>query len=161
MAIKVGDKIPSVTLKRLGESGMEEVDTAEIFAGKTMILFAVPGAFTPTCTEKHMPSYLAKADDFKAKGIEIMCLSVNDPFVMNAWSKQLGCAGKISMLPDGNGDFAKTLGLTFDGAPFYMGTRAQRFAMLVENGIVKDLQIEAPGEFKVSSADNMCERLAA
>jgi peroxiredoxin len=140
---------------------MEEADTAALFAGKTVMLFAVPGAFTPTCSEKHLPSYLAKAEELKAKGIEIMCLSVNDPFVMKAWSAHAGAEGKITMLADGNGDFAEALGLTFDGSPFYMGTRAQRFAMRVENGIVKDLQIEAPGEFKVSAAENMCERLAA
>lgn len=157
--IKVGDKIPSMTLKRLGQSGMEDVSTDELFKGK-VVLFAVPGAFTPTCSMKHLPGYVQQAEAFKGKGIDrVVCLSVNDPFVMKAWGDQNHAEGKVVMLPDGNGTLTKALGLEMDGSGAGLGTRSQRFALYAENGAIKDLQVEKAGAFEVSSAEAMLARV--
>lgn len=161
MAIQVGDKVPSVTFKKLTADGPSDVSSDELFGGKKVALFAVPGAFTPTCSAKHVPSYLGKADALKAKGVdEVVCVSVNDPFVMAAWGKDLGVGDKIEMLADGNGDFARATGLTLDGRGFGLGERTTRFSMIVDNGTVTALNIEeSPAEMTVSSADHMLEQL--
>ena len=157
--IKVGDKVPSVTSKRIGAGGMEEVSTDDLFKGK-VVLFSVPGAFTPTCSMKHLPGFVAQADAFKAKGIDrILCLAVNDAFVMKAWGDVNGVDGKVEMLPDGNGTFTKALGLEMDGSGFGLGQRGQRFAIVAENGVVTDVQVEKPGAFDVSSAESMLGRV--
>lgn len=155
MSIQVGDKIPSVTVKHMTPNGLAELKTDELFSGKKVVLFAVPGAFTPTCSKTHLPGYVANADKLKAKGVDaIVCLSVNDPFVMNAWAEQHGAQGKITMLPDGNGELTKALGLEMDGRGAGLGTRSKRFSMLVENGVVKSLDVEdKAGEVSVSGAE--------
>ncbi len=159
MTIGVGDKIPSAPLTRVTEAGPEGVDAASYFAGKRVALFSVPGAFTPTCSARHLPGFVEKAAELKAKGIdEIAGTAVNDAFVMGAWAKQGGADG-ITMLADGNADFVKALGLTMDGSKFGMGTRGQRFAMVVNDGVVEQLHVEAPGEFRVSSAEYLLEQL--
>jgi glutaredoxin/glutathione-dependent peroxiredoxin len=159
MTIAVGEKIPDVKLMKAGESGPEPVQTADYFKGKRVALFSVPGAFTPTCSAKHLPGYVEKASELKAKGIdEIACTAVNDAFVMGAWGKAAG-SPDVTMLGDGNGDFAKAVGLVMDGSGFGMGARGQRFSMVVNDGTVEQLNIEAPGEFKVSSAEHMLEQL--
>jgi len=154
MTIQTGDKIPSVTLKCLGDAGMEEFDTAQALAGKKVVLFAVPGAFTPTCAQKHLPGYIDAAGDMKAKGIdEIICVSVNDPFVMNHWADVAGAAGKVTMWPDGNGAFADALGLTMDGSGAGLGKRLKRFSMVINDGVVESLEVEEnPGDMTVSAA---------
>jgi glutaredoxin/glutathione-dependent peroxiredoxin len=158
MTIQIGDTLPDATFTTMTESGPEPVGK-EYFEGKTVALFAVPGAFTPTCSAKHLPGFIEKAGDLKAKGVDaIACTSVNDVFVMGAWGKSSGAEG-ITMLADGNGAFAQAVGLTMDGSKFGMGTRSQRYSMLIENGIVKQLNVEAPGEFKVSTADHMLGQL--
>ncbi|GAL99581.1 peroxiredoxin [Sphingomonas parapaucimobilis] len=155
MTIKVGDRLPSITLVKVTPEGPEQVNTADYFAGKRVALFAVPGAFTPTCSAQHLPGFIAQADAVKAKGVnEIACTSVNDVFVMKAW-RQTNNAGEITMLADGNADLAKAVGLTLDGSKFGMGTRSQRYTMLVNDGVVEQLFVEAPGEFKVSSAEHL------
>lgn len=155
MTIGVGDSIPATKLSRLTPDGPQPVDSAEYFKGRRVALFAVPGAFTPTCSAKHLPGYVEKADALKAKGIdEIACTAVNDPFVLGEWAKQ-GKADGITMLADGNGDFATALGLDMDGTKFGMGRRSQRYAMVVNDGVVESLHVEAPGEFQVSSADHL------
>ena len=159
MTIAVGDKLPDVKLVKMTEAGPDAVQSADYFAGKRIALFSVPGAFTPTCSAKHLPSYVEKAADLKAKGIdEIACTAVNDPFVLGAWSKS-GDAADITMLADGNGDFAEALGLTMDGSAFGLGKRGQRYSMVVNDGTVEQLFVEGPGEFKVSSAEHMLEQL--
>jgi len=159
MTIKVGDHIPAATLVKATPDGPEQVDTTDFFAGKRVALFAVPGAFTPTCSAQHLPGFIAQADVLKAKGVdEIACTSVNDVFVMKAWG-QTNAASAITMLADGNADFAKAVGLTMDGSKFGMGTRSQRYAMLVNDGVVEQLFVEAPGEFKVSSAEHLLDAL--
>lgn len=159
MTIATGDKLPEATLVKVTDNGPEQVNAAEYFKGRKVALFSVPGAFTPTCSAKHLPGYVDKAEELKAKGIdEIACTAVNDAFVMGAWGKA-GGADQITMLADGNGDFAKAVGLTMDGKAFGMGTRGQRFSMIVNDGVVEQLNVEAPGEFKVSSADHMLEQL--
>ena len=156
MTIKIGDKIPAVTLKNLTSDGMKDLATASLFADKKIVMFAVPGAFTPTCTAKHLPGYTANAAAFKAMGIDIACLAVNDPFVMQAWSEANNGNG-ITMLADGNATFTKALGLELDGSGYGLGTRCQRFALYAENGVVKHLAVEAPGKFEVSSAEAMLD----
>ena len=159
MTITVGDTLPSATLVKVTPDGPDQVDTKTFFAGRTVALFAVPGAFTPTCSAKHLPGFVEKRDALKAKGVdEIACTSVNDAFVMGAWAKSADAEG-ITMLADGNGDFAEALGLAMDGSKFGMGKRSQRYAMLVEDGVVKQLNVEAPGEFKVSSAEHLLGEL--
>jgi peroxiredoxin len=159
MTIKVGDKVPAVELKTMASDGMKTVSTDEIFKGKKVVLFALPGAFTPTCSAKHLPGFVQQADKIKAKGVDtIACLSVNDAFVMDAWGKSQNTGEKVVMLADGNGDFSKAVGLTMDGT-YGMGLRASRYAMLVDNGTVKALNVEAPGAFEVSSAEAVLKLL--
>jgi peroxiredoxin len=161
MAIKVGDKMPSGTLTVATQDGPQKVSADEFFANKKVVLFSVPGAFTPTCDAKHLPGFVEKAGDLKAKGVDtIACLSVNDAFVMKAWGKAQGVNGKVEMLADGNAEYTKALGLDFDASGFGMGTRGQRFAVIVDKGVVKQVNVEAKGEFKVSSADYVIEQLA-
>ncbi|QJE72122.1 peroxiredoxin [Aerophototrophica crusticola] len=160
MSINVGDRIPSVTLKHLTESGMQEISTDDIFKGKKVVLFSVPGAFTPTCSAKHLPGFVEHAEELKAKGVqEIVCMAVNDPFVMQAWGKQNNVAGKITMLPDGNGALTKALGLEMDGTAYNLGHRGQRFALVAEDGVVKGLYVEKPGAFEVSSAEYVLKQV--
>lgn len=160
MTISVGDQFPATTLIKVTESGPEPVESGAYFAGRKVALFSVPGAFTPTCSAKHLPGFVEKDAELKAKGIdEIACTAVNDAFVMGAWGKSAGVAGHVTMLADGNGDLAKALGLTMDGSKFGMGTRGQRFSMVVNDGKVEALYVEGPGEFKVSAAEYMLERL--
>ncbi len=157
MTIKVGDTIPEATLMKLTDKGPAPIKTSELFKGRKVALFALPGAFTPTCSNQHLPGFIQKADEFKAKGVdEIVCLSVNDAFVMGAWGQQQGADGKVTMLGDGNGDLTKAMGLDFDGSGFGMGTRSLRYSMLVEDGVVKSLNQEPnPGEAKVSGAEHL------
>jgi peroxiredoxin len=159
MTIAKGEKLPDVQLVKVTADGPDKVQSADYFAGKKVALFAVPGAFTPTCSAKHLPGYVEKAADLKAKGVdEIACVSVNDAFVMGAWGKSAG-SDNVTMLADGNGDFAKAIGLTMDGSGFGMGTRSQRYSMIVNDGVVEELNVEGPGEFKVSAADHMLGQL--
>jgi glutaredoxin/glutathione-dependent peroxiredoxin len=156
MTITVGETIPAATLARMTENGPEKIATADFFAGRRVALFSVPGAFTPTCSARHLPGFVDKADAIRAKGIdEVAGMAVNDVFVMDAWGKSAGAAGKVTMLADGNGEFVGALGLDFDGSGFGMGRRGQRFAMVVNDGVVEQLFVEAPGEFRVSSADHL------
>ena len=160
MTIKQGDRIPSVTFIKATESGPQPVQSDEFFKGRKVALFSVPGAFTPTCSAKHLPSFVEKADQLHAKGIdEIACTAVNDAFVMGAWGNSAHAGNKVTMLADGNGAFAKATGLEMDGSKFGMGTRGQRFSMVVNDGVVEQLNVEAPGEYKVSSAEHMLGQL--
>lgn len=159
MTISVGDTIPDVKLAKPTAEGPEGVQASDYFAGKKVALFSVPGAFTPTCSAKHLPGFVEKAGELKAKGIdEIACTAVNDAFVMGAWNQAAG-SDDITMLADGNGDFAGALGLTMDGSGFGLGTRGQRFSMVVDDGKVTQLNVEAPGDFSVSSAEHMLGQL--
>ncbi|MCW4460171.1 peroxiredoxin [Sphingomonas sp. BT-65] len=159
MTIQVGDRVPSATFVKPTENGPEQVSSDEFFAGRKVALFSVPGAFTPTCSARHLPGYVEKAAELKAKGVdEIACTAVNDAFVMGAWSKSAE-AGDVTMLADGNGEFAKAVGLEMDGSKFGLGTRGQRYSMIVNDGVVEQLNVEAPGEFKVSSAEHLLEQL--
>ena len=159
MTIKVGDKLPDVKLTRATENGPEAVQSSDYFAGKKVALFSVPGAFTPTCSARHLPGYVDKAAELKAKGVdEIAATAVNDAFVMSAWNKAAG-SEDITMLADGNGEFAEALGLTMDGSGFGLGKRGQRFSMIVDDGVVKELNVEQPGDFSVSSAEHMLGQL--
>jgi len=160
MTIQVGDRLPDVPITIAAPDGPKPTTTGEFFKGKKVALFAVPGAFTPTCSARHLPSYVDKASDLKGKGIdEIACISVNDPFVMAAWGQRDG-SEDITMLADGNGDFAKAIGLTMDGSKFGLGERSQRYSMIVDDCIVEQLNVEAPGEYRASSAEHMLEQLA-
>ncbi|MEL1250076.1 peroxiredoxin [Aurantiacibacter gilvus] len=159
MAISKGDKLPDVKLVKATAEGPEAVQSADYFAGKKMALFAVPGAFTPTCSAKHLPGYVEKAEELKAKGVdEIACTAVNDAFVMGAWNKADG-SGDVTMLADGSGDFAKALGLDADFSAYGMGTRSNRYSMIVDDGVVTEINVEGPGEFAVSSAEHMLGQL--
>lgn len=160
--IKIGDPIPAVTIKSFNGTGMTDVDTAELFKGKTSVLFAVPGCYTPTCSTEHLPSYLRNVEAFKAKGItQIICLAVNDPFVMAQWLKDHKAEEQIIALPDGNALFTKSLGLEMDGSGYGLGLRTQRFAMVVTDGKVTLLHVEKPGEFDNSSGDAVLQALVA
>ena len=160
MTIKVGDTLPEATFVKMTDNGPEPVEGASYFKGRRIALFSVPGAFTPTCSAKHLPGFVEKAEALKAKGIdEIAGTSVNDAFVMGAWGKSANVGDAVTLLADGNGDFAKAVGLEMDGSKFGMGTRGQRFSMVVNDGVVEQLNVEAPGDFKVSSADHMLEQL--
>ncbi|MDJ0789459.1 MAG: peroxiredoxin [Myxococcota bacterium] len=151
MPIQEGEKIPSVTVKA---TDMSDVSTDELFGGKKVVLFAVPGAFTPTCSNAHLPGFIEKADEIRSKGVDdIICMSVNDAFVMDAWGKDRGAGDKVRMIADGNGDFAKALGLDFDGSGIGFGLRAQRFALVADDGVVTKLAVEQPMKFEVSSAE--------
>jgi len=160
MTISIGDRIPSVTLTHMTADGPADISTDELFKGKKVVLFALPGAFTPTCSAHHLPGFVAKADELKAKGVdEIVCLSVNDAFVMDAWGKAQNADDNVHMVADGNGDFAKAVGLELDMTARGMGLRSQRYAMIVEDGVVKALNVEAPRKFEVSSAESVLELL--
>jgi glutaredoxin/glutathione-dependent peroxiredoxin len=160
MSIKAGDRLPEGKFKVMTESGPKDLTTAELFNGKKVVLFSVPGAFTPTCDAKHLPGFLQQADALRAKGIDtIACMAVNDVFVMNAWGKASNVGGKVLMLADGNGDYSRALGLELDGKGFGMGMRGQRFAVVVDNGVAKHVNVEAPGQFKVSAADFVLAQL--
>lgn len=154
MTIKIGDKLPDVTLKVFGSGGMKDIKTGDIFAGKKVVMFGVPGAFTPTCAQQHLPDYLKASNDIKAKGVdEIVCLAVNDPFVMHHWEAVSGASGKIRMLPDGNAEFTKAMGLEMDGSSAGLGTRSKRYLMIVDDGVVSDLEIEEnPGALEAAAA---------
>lgn len=159
MTISVGDKLPEVTLVKAGAEGPEKVQTSEYFKGKKVALFSVPGAFTPTCSARHLPGYVDKAAELKAKGVdEIVATAVNDPFVMGAWNEASG-SQDITMLSDGNGEFAEAVGLTMDGSGFGLGKRGQRYSMIVDDGVVTELNVEEPGDFKVSSAEHLLGQL--
>jgi peroxiredoxin len=160
MTIKVGDSMPSGSFKMIGKDGMTTVTSDELFKGKKVVLFSVPGAFTPTCDAKHLPGFVAHADKFKAKGVDtIACMAVNDAFVMGAWGKASGTDGKVMMLADGNGDYSRALGLELDARGFGMGMRGQRFAIVAENGVAKKVNIEAGGKFEVSAAEYVLNQL--
>ncbi|HEX3422919.1 MAG TPA: peroxiredoxin [Sphingomicrobium sp.] len=160
MTIQVGDRLPDVPITIATAEGPKPTTTGEFFGGKRVALFAVPGAFTPTCSARHLPSYVEKARDLQSRGIdEIACIAVNDPFVMSAWGQRDG-SEDITMLADGNGDFAEAIGLTMDASKFGLGKRSQRYSMIVDDGVVEQLNVEAPGEYRASSAENMLDQLA-
>ena len=162
MTIQVGDRLPKSTFRTMGPDGRPaEKTTDDVFKGRKVVLFAVPGAFTPTCHRNHMPGYVAKADEIKAKGVDaIVVTAVNDVFVMDAWTKASGCDGKVEFIADGNGDFAKAIGLSLDASGNGLGTRSKRYSMIVDDGVVKSLNIEeAPGKAEVSGADNLLKSL--
>ena len=158
MTIQIGERIPEVPLQRIRE-GVETVDTNALFDGRRIVLFAVPGAFMPTCSEKHLPGFVEHFDEFRSRGIEVACMAVNDPFVMQAWGQSQNVPDGLMMLADGNGDFARALGLELDASAYGMGRRAKRFALYADDGVVKLLNVEAPGEFRVSSAEHVLEQL--
>jgi peroxiredoxin len=160
MTIKAGDRMPSGKLKTMTADGPRDITTDDLFKGKKVVLFSVPGAFTPTCDAKHLPGFLQNADALKAKGVDtIACMAVNDVFVMNAWGKHSNVGDKVLMLADGNGDYARALGLELDARGFGMGTRGQRFAIIVDDGVATAVNVEAPGQFKVSAAEHMLGQL--
>lgn len=160
MPIKAGDTMPSGTLTLVTDEGPQKISAEEFFKGKKVVLFSVPGAFTPTCDAKHLPGFVQQADQIRAKGVDtIACIAVNDPFVMKAWGKSQSCDGKVQMIADGNAEYTKALGLEMDASGFGMGVRGQRFALIVENGIVKNVNVEEKGEFKVSSAESVLAQL--
>ena len=160
MAIKAGERMPSGTLKMMTKDGPKDVTAEDLFKGKKVVLFSVPGAFTPTCDAKHLPGFVQLADQIRAKGVDtIACMAVNDVFVMNAWGKASSAGDKVMMLADGNGDYAKALGLEMDARKFGMGLRGQRFAVIVDDGVVKSVNVEEPGQFKVSAADHILGQL--
>lgn len=158
MTIQIGEPIPAATLNHL-KAGVQTLTTDELFKGKKVVLFAVPGAFTPTCSAKHLPGYIEHFAEFRQRGIEVACLSVNDAFVMDAWAKSQNVPEDLHMLADGNGAFTRAMGLELDATAFGMGLRAKRFALYAEDGVVKQLHVEAPGEFKVSAADHVLQHL--
>jgi peroxiredoxin len=158
MTIQAGDRLPEVPLQQIN-NGVQTIDTRTLFDGKKVVLFAVPGAFTPTCSEKHLPGFVEHFDEFREKGVEVACISVNDPFVMQAWGQSQHVPDGLLMLADGNGDFTRALGLEMDASAYGMGTRAKRFAIYAEDGVVKQVHVEAPGEFRVSSAEYMLSQI--
>jgi peroxiredoxin len=160
MAIKVGDRIPPVKVQMMKDGEIKTLSSDELFKGKKVVLFALPGAFTPTCSAQHLPGFIKHAEDIRKKGVDsIACLSVNDAFVMDAWGKDRGAGDNVMMLADGNADFSKAVGLTMDATGYGMGLRANRYAMVVEDGVVKKLNVEAPGAFEVSSAESILKAL--
>jgi peroxiredoxin len=160
MTIKVGDRIPSATLMQMKSGAPQPVKTDDLFAGRTVAVFALPGAFTPTCSAKHLPGFVQHADDLKRKGVDtIACVSVNDAFVMGAWGEHQSVGDRVLMLADGNGEFTRALGFEMDASKYGMGKRSQRFSMLVDNGVVKQLNVEEPGAYAVSSAEHMLQQL--
>lgn len=160
MTVSVGDRIPEVELTQMTADGPRKVNTNEFFSDRCVALFAVPGAYTPTCSAKHLPGFIEKAEELKSQGIdEIACVSVNDAFVMDAWGRDANAVDKITMLADGNGEFAEKLGLSMDATGFGMGKRSQRYSMIVKDGQVRELNVEAPGDFRVSSAEHMLSQL--
>ncbi|MGH8188542.1 MAG: peroxiredoxin [Steroidobacteraceae bacterium] len=160
MPIKIGDKMPSGTLTIATKDGPQKVNADEFFKGRKVVLFSVPGAFTPTCDAKHLPGFVEQAEEIRRKGVgAIACLSVNDAFVMKAWGKSQNTEGKVEMLADGNGEYTQALGLELDATGYGMGTRGQRFSLVVDNGVVKQVNVEQKGEFKVSSAEHVLTQL--
>ena len=160
MTIQVGDRVPSVSLFQMSPSGCITVSTDEIFKGKKVVLFAVPGAFTPTCSQQHLPGFIQHANEIKAKGVDtIACVAVNDAFVMDAWGKAHNVGDKLLMLADGDGEFTKALGLVFDLEGKGFGLRSQRYAAIIEDGVVKSLEVDKPGQMEVSTAEKMLEKL--
>jgi peroxiredoxin len=160
MTVKVGDKVPSAKMKLMSAEGPKDISTEELFSGKKVAVFALPGAFTPTCSAKHLPGFIEKAAELKAKGVQtIACVSVNDAFVMDAWGKAQGAGDKVMMIADGNGEFTHAMGLELDGTANGLGKRSQRYSMIVDNGVIKQLNVEAPRAFEVSSADHMLKQL--
>ncbi len=160
MTIQPGERLPDATLTRMGANGPEPVRVSELTAGRTVVIFAVPGAFTPTCSAKHLPGFLERLDEIRARGVDaVACLSVNDAFVMDAWGRDQGVDGRIEMLADGNAEFTRAIGLGMDATGFGMGERSQRYAMIVRDGVVEKLFVEKPGEFAVSSAEYVLENL--
>ena len=160
MTIQIGDRIPEVVLKYVAD-GIQAIDTPTLFEDRKVVLFAVPGAFTPTCSERHLPGFVEHFDAFRKRGIEVACMAVNDPFVMQAWGESQHVPAGMRMLADGNADFTRALGLEMDASGFGMGTRSKRFALYAEDGVVRELFVEAPGEFRVSSAENVLAHLPA
>ncbi len=162
MPVKVGDTIPETMMKRLGDAGVEEINIAEYIADKKVVIFGTPGAFTPACAQKHLPGYVMKADQIREEGIdEIVCVSVNDPFVMKHWGEVANATGKVTMMPDWDAKFVEALGLTMDASGAGLGKRSQRFMMIVDNGVVRDLQVEEKGgDVLVSSAESCALKLA-
>ena len=158
MTIESGQKIPESVLQII-RTGVEQIDTHAIFDGKRVVMFGVPGAFTPTCSERHLPGYVQSYDAFRQQGVEVVCISVNDPFVMQAWGEAEQVPSGMLMLADGNGDLTKALGLQTDASAYGMGLRSKRYALYAEDGVVKDLEIEAPGELRVSTAEYMLGKL--
>lgn len=159
MAVQVGDKVPAANMKVMGEKGPQDLSASDVFDGKKVVLFALPGAFTPTCSAAHLPGFVANADKIKEKGVDtIVCLSVNDAFVMSAWG-QAQNAEELVMAADGNGEFTKAMGLEMDGSAFGLGTRSQRYSMIVENGVITALNVESGATFEVSSAEKIMEAL--
>ena len=160
MTIEVGNTIPTATLKYIGVDGVTNIEVSKHFSNKKIVVFFVPGAFTPTCSAKHLPGFVEYSADILGKGVdEIICISVNDPFVMNAWEKEQNSKGKVTLLADGNGEFTEALGLSFDGSNFGLGKRSKRFAMIVDNGTVSHLAIEEAGAFEISSAESILKAL--
>ena len=160
MAIKAGERMPAGVLKTMSAEGPKDLSTEELFKGKKVVLFSVPGAFTPTCDAKHLPGFVQLADQIRAKGVDLIaCMAVNDVFVMNAWGKASGVGDKVMMLADGNGEYSKALGLELDARGFGLGLRGQRFALVIDDGVVTYANIEAPGQFKVSAAEHVLSQL--
>jgi peroxiredoxin len=158
MTIKAGDRLPEVPLQRIRE-GVENVDTRDLFDGKKVVIFAVPGAFTPTCSERHLPGFVQHFDEFRSRGIDVACVAVNDPFVMQAWGESQHVPDGLMMLADGNGDFTRALGLEMDASAYGMGSRSKRYAIYAEDGVARQVLVEAPGEFRVSSAEHVLSQL--
>jgi len=158
MTIQVGDRVPAATLNYIND-GVKTISTDEIFKGNKVVLFSVPGAFTPTCSAKHLPGYVDQLQSFRDRGYKVACMAVNDAFVMKAWAKDQDVPDDVMMLADGNGAFAQSLGLVMDATAFGMGTRSKRFALIADDGVVKQLHVEAPGEFKVSGAEHVLSQL--
>lgn len=160
MTLKVGDRLPDATFTTMTPDGPQQISTEQVFGGKTVAMFALPGAFTPTCSARHLPGFVENVAAFKAKGVDsIVCVSVNDAFVMGAWGESQDLKDEVLLLADGNGEFTKKVGLELDGTKFGMGLRSQRYSALVENGVVRSLNVEEPGQFKVSSAEHMLEQI--
>ena len=161
MSIAAGDPLPEATFRVMGPDGIKEITTRDVFAGKKVVLFAVPGAFTPTCHLKHLPGFIESADEFKRMGIDtVACVAVNDPFVLAAWEEKSGGKGKVLFLSDGNAEFTKKIGMDFDGSGFGLGTRSKRYAMVVEDGVVKSINVEeSPGVMEISGADKILAAL--
>ncbi len=158
MSIQPGERVPEAVLQYVHD-GVQKVDTITLFDGNKTVLFAVPGAFTPTCSERHLPGFVEHHDEFKRRGINVACMAMNDPFVMDAWGESQHVPEGLRMLSDGNGDFTRALGLQMDASAFGMGTRSKRFALYVEDGVVKQAFVEAPGEFRVSAAEHVLANL--
>jgi peroxiredoxin len=159
MTIQAGDRLPEVQLQRIRD-GVENVDSRDLFDGRKVVIFAVPGAFTPTCSERHLPGFVEHFDEFRKRGVDVACVAVNDPFVMKAWGDSQHVPDGLMMLADGNGDFTRALGLEMDASAYGMGTRSKRYAIYAEDGVAKQVLVEAPGEFRVSSADHVLSQLS-